>query len=330
MSEINTLPMRVTALVAILLVCGGISAAQNSPPQPAVTSTKAILLNGYTQILYKHDWTSGSDGFQVRRGRLGISGDVAKNISFKFLFDIAKTPYLIDAQVDVAFSKQFTFRFGQFKVPFSLESYTSTADLDTINRAQVVDKLSPGRDIGASGRDVGASVWAKWSIADINLALLNGSGINKADMDKHKDIAGRVVLAPLDWLRVGAAIYDGEVSTTSGPARRDRTGLEVALWRGEFSFKAEYISAADGRMKANGWYAQAGYFILPKQVQAVLKFDSFDKNRDLGSDRSDVLTIGVNWFFTTKTKLQVNYERIRLETGKALGNVLLAQFQAGF
>ena len=321
---------KILAITAILLLCAGAAPAQNLTSQPAVTSSRAFQLTGYTQILYKHDWTSGSDGFQVRRSRLGLSGEIAKNISFKCLFEVAKTPYLIDAQVDVTFSKEVAFRFGQFKVPFSLESYTSTTDLDTVNRTQVVDKLSPGRDIGASGRDIGALFQVRWSIADVNMALLNGSGINKADTDKHKDIAGRLVIEPLDWLKVGASVYEGEVTTSSGPVRRDRTGLEIALARSDFSFKAEYIAAADGLLKANGWYAQAGYFIVPKQVQAILKFDSFDKNRSAGSDRSDALTVGVNWFFTSKTKLQVNYERIRLETGKVLGSSFLAHFQAGF
>ena len=321
---------KILAFATILLVGANAAPGQSSSAQPTVTASRAFQLTGYTQILYKHDWTSGSDGFQVRRARLGLSGEIAKNINFKFLFEGAKTPYLIDAQVEVAFSKKLTLRFGQFKVPFSLESYTSTSDLDTVNRSQVVDKLSPGRDIGASGRDIGAMVCVKYSIAEVNVGLLNGSGINKADTDKHKDVVSRVVLAPLAWLQVGASVYDGEVTTSSGPARRDRTGLDVALSRGDFSFKGEYIAATDARITTNGWYAQAGYFIVPKKVQAILKFDSFDKNRDAGSDRSDVLTVGVNWFFTSKTKLQINYERIRLETGKVLGNSLLVQFQAGF
>lgn len=317
-------------MTAGLLACTGKTFAQDSPSQPAVTSSRPVQLTGYTQILYKHEWTSGSDGFHARRSRLGLSAEIAKKISFKFLFEAARTPYMIDAQVDVAFSKELVFRFGQFKVPFSLESYTSTSDLDTVNRTQVVDKLSPGRDTGASGRDIGLLFQVRRSILDLNLALLNGSGINKADTDKRKDIAGRVVVEPLDWLRFGASFYDGAATTASGPVRRDRSGLDIAIARSDFSFKAEYLAAADGRLRAQGWYAQAGYFIVPKQVQAILKFDSFDKNRDAGSDRNDALTLGLNWFFTSKTKLQVNYERIRMETGKTLANSLLVQFQAGF
>lgn len=317
-------------MAAGLLAWPGESIGQATSAPAAVTSSRAFQLTGYTQILHKHDWTSRSDGFQARRSRLGLSGEIAKKISFKCLFEAAKAPYLIDAQVDVAFSKELVFRFGQFKVPFSLESYTSTSDLDTVNRTQVVDKLSPGRDIGASGRDIGLLFQVRWSVADVNLALLNGSGINKTDTDERKDIAGRVVVEPLDWLRLGASFYDGAATAASGPIRRDRTGLDIAIARSDFSFKAEYLAAADGRLRAHGWYAQAGYFLVPKQVQAILKFDSFDKNRDAGSDRNDALTLGLNWFFTSKTKLQVNYERIRLETGKILANSLLVQFQAGF
>ena len=97
----------------------------------------------------------GVDNFSVRRSRLTLSGDIMKNMHYKLQIDIAKTPTLLDASVDYEFSKAFQLRVGQFMVPFSLENVTGTSDVDMINRSQPEEKLVPGRDNSAQGRDVG-------------------------------------------------------------------------------------------------------------------------------------------------------------------------------
>ncbi|MCX6564958.1 MAG: porin [Candidatus Aminicenantes bacterium] len=305
--------------------------AEDKPVPPAVTAGKAVKLSGYTQILGTLQ-KAGQDSLTVRRSRFSLSADLLKNFKAKFAIDVVRTPVLVDAMVDVIFAEYANLRFGQFMVPFGVESVTSTADLDTINRSQPVDKLAPGRDIGTLGRDVGVMMTGKVSVFDYSVGLFNGSGANKADTNDEKDFAGRVGVKPVDFLTVGASLYKGKYNSVVGAAldRRDRTGIDAAVALGDVSLKGEYIWGVDGKTDRRGWFVQAGWFVLPKQLQILAKFDAYDKDVDRADDGTNLYTAGLNWIFSDKTKIQLNYEYLRNELSQTVNQALLVQFQAAF
>jgi phosphate-selective porin OprO/OprP len=321
------------AAALMLLLLAGASFAQDKDKKesPSLAISKAFKLSGWTQVQVV-DWKTGVDSFSVRRSRLTLSGDIMKKMHYKIQMDIAKTPTLLDASVDYEFSKAFQLRAGQFMVPFSLENVTGTSDVDMVNRSQPEEKLVPGRDNSAQGRDVGISVFGTYSVVDYTVAVLNGAGINKADTNSHKDLAGRVVFRPLEHLAVGGSYYLGKQSATpEAPlVTRDKAGLELALVYPRASLKAEYFYAKDDVISRNGWYVQGGYFVLPAKVQVLLKADAVDMNTDLAGDRISRYTAGVNWFIAGKTKLQVNYEIYDGELEKNDNHAILAQFQVAF
>jgi len=316
-----------------LMVLAGASFAQDKDKKetPSLSISKAFKLTGWTQVQYV-DWKTGVDNFSVRRSRLSLTGDIMKKMHYKIQMDLAKTPTLLDASVDYEFSKAFQIRVGQFIIPFSLELVTATSDVDMVNRSQPEEKLSPGRDNSAQGRDVGVSVFGTYSVVDYTVAVLNGAGINKPDTNSHKDLAGRVVIHPFEHLAVGGSYYLGKQSATADAplVTRDKAGLELALVYPRASLKAEYYFAKDDKISRDGWYVQAGYFVLPKQVQVLLKADAVDMNRDLAGDRITRYTAGVNWFIAGRTKLQVNYELFDGELEKNDNHAILAQFQVAF
>jgi phosphate-selective porin OprO/OprP len=315
----------------LLLIFGLFFLVQASPAEEKTSSEPALKLNGYTQVGYTH-WEDGASEFRIRRARLGLKGDIFKNINYRLQIDVTKSPILMDAIVEFSLSSHLGLRIGQFKVPFSLESLASSSSLDTINRSQPVEKVCPGRDIGSYGRDIGVMASGKFSKVECFLGIFNGSGINRGDLNKQKDIAARLVLHPLDFIQVAAAFYKGQYTSDAGegPVRRDRSGIEVFLNRSRFSLKGEYIFAKDDQTSREGWYVQAGCFMLSKKLQSIIKYDSYDKDREMAGDRSDVMTIGLNLFFTENTKFQINYELHREESGSRSNSALLAQFQAGF
>ena len=304
---------------------------QEKKEAPAVTASKAFKLSGYTHILYVTQ-DEGVDSFSIKRARLSFAGELLKNVRFKLQIDAVKSPVLVDAQLDFALSPSASFRFGQFKVPFSQESLLSAAEIDTINRSQPVTKLSPGQDIGSSGRDIGAILYGKYSIVEYSLGFFNGAGINKTDTNEQKDLAARFVLRPAGFLSIAASFYDGHYSEKADiPAvARKRTGLETAVVYDAFSLKGEFIMAKDDATSKQGWYLQGGYFILARALQAIIKYDSYDKDKNIAGDRSHLFTLGMNWFLTEKTRLMVNFELYKDESGKTTNSALLAQFQAGF
>lgn len=322
---------RVSALVLTVLFLSGVAAGQEKKEQPAVTSSRSFQLSGYTQFLYTY-YDNGIDSFSIPRARLSLSGTLVKNVRFRIQLDGVKSPALIDAILDVQLKPYLGLRVGQYYVPFSLENTTSDADLDMINRSQVVNALAPGRDIGSQGRDIGAMLTGKYSIVEYYAGVFNGAGINRLDTNKNKDVSARVILHPVKSLAVGGSLYGGKYSATQGATlvTRNKAGLESVLTLGAFCLKSELITAKDDRTSKSGWYIQGTYDILPKKLQALAKWDAYDQNRDLSADRTDVLTLGGTWFIWEKTKLMVNYSLFRKEGEGTTNQTLALQFQAGF
>lgn len=317
--------------VLAAVVLSGTAAGQDKKEPPPVTSSRSFKLSGYTQFLYTY-WDKGTDSFSIPRARLTLSGELLKNIRFRIQIDGVKSPALLDANVDFLFNPAYSLRIGQYYVPMSLENNTSDADMDTILRSQVVNALAPSRDLGSQGRDIGAMFMGRYSIAEYYLGVFNGAGINKSDTNKAKDLAARLILHPLESLALGGSFYKGRNNPVqNGPdLTRDRVALEASWMPGNFSLKGEFISAKDDITSKSGWYLQGGYFVLPKKLQAIVKWDTFDKDRDASADRTDLFTLGVNWFLWEKTKLMVNYNLYRKEGEGTTNQAISVQFQAAF
>jgi Rrf2 family transcriptional regulator, cysteine metabolism repressor len=325
-------PVRKAALVLLAAASlAGFGRAEEKKDSPLMAALSGLKLAGYAQV-FGAAWDPGVDTFSLRRARMSLGGEIVKNLRFKIAVDLIKSPALIDALVEFAPARAAGLRFGQFLVPFSLDSVTSVADIDMVNRPAVVEALAPGRDISAAGRDVGAVLFGAVSIAEYAFGFVNGAGINKPDEDGHKDVCGRLVLRPFAPLAVGGSLYRGKrAAVEDGPlVARDREGLEAALAIGRLSFKGEYIHARDGLVSKSGWYALAGVFAVPGKLQALARFDSLDLDRGAPDDGRTIVTAGLNWLIIGKTKLQLNYEVHRLEAGGRDKSGLLAQFQAAF
>ncbi|MGA2363209.1 MAG: porin [Candidatus Aminicenantales bacterium] len=325
-------PLRRAGLALLAAALLAVSApAEDKEDSPLVTAAKPLKLSGYAQLLAV-DWDKGVDSFSLRRARLTLAGEIVKNLRFKVTADLVKSPALLDALVEFEPSKIIGLRFGQFLVPFSLESVTPTSELDMVNRSAVVEALAAGRDNGSSGRDIGTVVYGSYAIVDYAVGLFNGAGINKADTNSHKDWSGRAVIHPFKFLAIGGSLYRGKQSPSADVplVKRDKEGLEAALVFKRVSLKGEYIHALDDLVSKAGWYIQAGLFALPDKLQALLRYDSLDLDRSVAGDAKNVIALGLNWFILGRTKLQVNYEIHRLEGGGREKSGLLAQFQAAF
>ena len=296
-----------------------------------VLSEKLLKLSGYSQVQYAQGEVGGED-FRVRRARIGLKGSLLKNIDYSFQVDAIRSPILVDARLDITLFPRAKLSFGQFKVPFSLENLTSSSALDNVDRTQTVKEICPGQDIGATGRDIGITLSGKFSWLEYSFGIFNGSGINTRDTNDRRDFVGRLVFRPFQFVRIGISHYEGiHSSFAGGPLlNRDRSGMDIFIAKGRLFLKGEYILARNEVIDQDGWYVRAGYSLIQDKLQAVVNYDSFDLDIDLTGNRSDVLTLGLNWFFSGKTKLQVNYEYHKQEWSETGDHVLIAQFQAGF
>ena len=151
-----------------------------------------------------------------------------------------------------------------------------------------------------NGRDIGIQLSGKLVKVDerylLNyyVGLFNGAGINVADSNEAKDIAGRLVLHPFKGFDIGASYYNGwdrwATGTPSVVANHNRTrlGEEVSYKYKLLSLQGEYIQGQDGDvtelnkkvvpLNRNGWYALAGYFVVPKKLQLLARYDTYTPN----------------------------------------------------
>lgn len=311
---------------------------------------KPIKISGYTQLRFQHFDEDGKiDGFDIRRARLDIKGDITEKWDYRLQVDAAGASVkVLDAAIGYKIKPDTNLKLtaGQFKIPFSLENLTSSPKLETINRSQVVEALAArGKDVigNHNGRDIGLQISGSFLpkedsfLLDYALGVFNGSGINASDTNNRKDIAARVLYHAPKGLELGLSFYNGSgvFGKPSKSQNRDRFGLEAAYTFAlpsakTLSVKGEYISGKDGNTSRNGWYLQTGYFFKPKRLQGVLKYDAYDPDTNKNNDETTVLTLGANWTYNKWAFLQVNYES-KSEKGKEIPNdTILGQLTLQF
>jgi phosphate-selective porin len=119
------------------------------------------------------------------------------------------------------------------------------------------------------------------------------------------DSAG-TVLSPAGTLRVNS---DGSLSTFTAPtaAEREGYGVDATFHWGPFDLIGEYLSESyESRTRAGfglnfpdfaaeGYYVQGSYFVIPKKLQLVTKYEHFNPGQVL-DDNLDSITGGVNYY----------------------------------
>lgn len=152
----------------------------------------------------------------------------------------------------------------------------------------------------------------KGKVADQDLWLRLG-----ANAFSSRDASG-TVLSPAGTLRVNS---DGSLSTfiALSAAEREAYGLDATFHWGPFDLIGEYLSesfesrTANGVLpafsdfSAEGYYVQGSYFLIPKKLQMVTKYEHFNPGQII-DDNLDSITGGVNYYIHgDDLKLMANY-----------------------
>lgn len=316
-----------------------------------LSAGKKITLAGYTQVRYQALEEAGRiDGFDIRRARLDVKGIISPYWGYRVQFDLAGTPKLIDAYVELKLNDYLNFTVGQAKIPFSLENLASSNKLELIDRSQVVEALTGrGRDVGGNqnGRDIGIQVGGTIlklkdrPVVDYRVGVYNGSGINVVDNNEKKDYAARLILHPVTGLDISGALYYGSrfvpevrtgtvVTTPSKSVDRNRYGFDLSYDLKNLSVRSEYIHGTDDLIDREGYYVQGGYYFFQKKFQLIAKYDFYDADLAIGDNAAIWYVLGANYNFNTATRLQFNYT-LKEEEGSGIdNNFASAQLQIGF
>ncbi|MBI3047694.1 MAG: hypothetical protein HYY76_05225 [Acidobacteria bacterium] len=229
--------------------------------------------------------------FEMTRRRFGIQGTLLRHFEYELEREFRRRNAWRDNFVNFSYFDDFQIQAGKFKVPFSLERLTGSTDLDFVHRANVVDTLSPARDIGmtlhgrfrrrAIGYDVGVfrndgenarfdfnpgagrTFAARFAARPLRLTSLSG-----ATSEMEVAIAATTAEVPdgLNSLRGRTMFGQTFFNPVYVSGQRVRLGLDLDWRPGPFSVKGEFIRVSDERRNqglfdedlppviARGWY----------------------------------------------------------------------------
>lgn len=305
------------------------------------------LLQVQADALDKGDsrFTSENDRVYLRRARINAAGTFLEEFDFRIELEMAGSlgesssmrAQLTDAYINWSRHDFANVRVGQFKSPYGFEQLASDPKLFTIERSLANDRLTLGRQIGVQAGGDGLDKRLSYATG-----VFNGTGANTSANDNDDFLwAGRVAGVPLQSEIAGHRVrWDAGLngftskdrgltgqpaefrfdSTPATPApdnvfaeQKTGVGADTQVKLGGLDLWAEYLRThyeqSSGRaFDADGWYVQGAYFVVPKRVQAVLKFDSFDPDQELAGNSTDTWTFGLNYLIKgDDLKIQFNY-----------------------
>ncbi len=132
--------------------------------------------------------------FDVRRARYDLQGILHKYYQFRLQAEMADSPYIRNAWIDVSYVPWVHFRFGQMKPPFSTDWWTLDNRVNFVERAASTP-LYPFFDRGFW-------LWGPLFNDTLiwNASIFTGAGIEPdhktGDIDDHKDLVGKIFWSP--------------------------------------------------------------------------------------------------------------------------------------
>jgi phosphate-selective porin len=305
-----------------LILLPGLAAQAPSPPL-------AVKLSGYIQGRETYQENIGLVA-TINRARLAATGAVPGNVTWKIQGEF-RTGNVGTGRASVSLQDAYVrwtrdslgVQLGQFKTPFTREFITSLAQVETADRATVVDSLAPKRDLG---------VMADYTVggrATISAGIFNGEGQNvTANTDSSALGVARVTYRPIPYLVLGANVARYFADST-------RYGVDANLEAPWIILRGEYISQhRDIANNANdkGWYALAAALVRP-WLQPVFKYEWFDRPgvAPTGPLKNRAWTAGVNLFpWGRATRFTLEYVSRKVGEPGMRKSLALAQAQVIF
>jgi len=271
------------------------------------------------------------DRIYVRRARLNIQGSFLEYFDFKAEADFGAnsiserggiTPQLTDGYLNWNRYEFANVRAGQFKTPYGYEQLAADTKIPLVERSLPNDRLTEGRQLGAA---VSGAVLEKR--LGYMAGLFNGTAANTSSNDNDNFLyAARVHGIPLK-VPVGNSDLvwslgvNGFTSNDRGSTKYFGTftgerlawGADTQVKWGPVEVNAEYLNSYFNPTVGASFHGQglallAAYMILPKQLQGVVRYETFDPMTNVSGDSTDVWTFGLNYFIKgDDLKLSVNY-----------------------
>lgn len=295
----------------------------------------------------------GRDSFRIRRAKTKLEGWFHEPwLMFELQLNwpgvaSAGNPgaMLEDAAVNwdvTTGDKAFMVKFGQYKVPFGRQELTSSGAQQLVDRAQVSNAFSHGRDVGLQVWGVALDGRVEW-----RAGVFNGGGPTRSanDNDAFQYVArvlvqprGRVPLgvglgtsgphfsesdfeskgAPIWALALGYEHNDRHHATAGNDPKDVTWGLDGVLkWRGLFATAEAYWRERRPETgepsEVRGWFAQAGRLLgRGRRWEVAARYGRLDPSSLRGDDAQTELRGGASYYHVRHAlKVQADVGRLR-------------------
>ena len=349
--------------VMIALGSGLVASAQQKSSEIDWTKdfTSRITLNGYAQggWSYQDANDKPQNAYNLKRTLLWAKARITDRWSFMFMHDFSSVVQEYYTDYRVTKGNELTVRFGQFKHSYTMENPMSPTQLELVDvYSQAVLYLAgegPDPLNGVNyGRDMGLEVYGDLAngVVHYNLGLMSGQGINRKDQNNQKDFIAKLELRPVQGLRfvasgylgtgcaVGTAAWNPEINVGDNYKRnRYSVGAEYKTqpYTGSkykearpASVRAEWLGGQDGNVGSRGGYVTTCIPVVDA-LDIVASGETFDRNTKVeGWDQTN-LTVGLQYWFYKKCRMQLQYTRCMC--GDKIGkdyNWVQAQMQVAF
>lgn len=254
-------------------------------PRPAIKWGDRFELDLKVLVQIDGRWfdpelTDPVDQWGNPRRRLGIEGRVTRFLEYEVEGDVDREDPWRDVYLNVRVRPWLQFQGGKFKVEYGRERTRTQASIDTIERSNATNALTPGRTIGGMvhGRtaartfEYAVGAFQKDPISEIEI----DEDVEPRDIAEAKSMwAARLVTRPLRWrdpdgyggFEIGASlartkleqglnslrgrnIYDYDFfERVYVNGQRWRWGVDAYLEAGPTSVSAEYLEGSDDRLE---------------------------------------------------------------------------------
>jgi hypothetical protein len=297
---------------------------------------------------------ASAEGFRLRRARVGFYGTYKEKLGISVVVDV-KDPEsggttLSSATLLYQPMEALNLALGTAPLPFSRGAITSSSRLQMIERPMAIQYIVPGSQLGIA---------ALGSVADglfeYAAGVYNGQSgrYGLGPLTRGYLAAARVQVAPLGRMPRGESDYEQSplrvaiggdyYHSDDKSVVANAVSADVSLkWRGlsvlgEFLWDRRSPEGAPvatptlpARTERMAFYAQAGYFVIPRLLELAARYEWFDDHRSI-DDAGDMWLVsgGANlYLFDGYLKAQVNYQHRHERKVPQLDNdVLFLLFQ---
>jgi len=290
-------------------------------------------------------------GRRIRQARVQFRGVPTSRSSFNFALSFERNnPGLLDASIKYDMSQRASLTMGQFKLPFSRESLTSSKSLDLMDRPYFINQFRP-----PNARDVGIMFTLKpANDLCLELGTFNGAGKSAVDTNDQPILAGRLSggfsLGEIRLEPEAAFIHARAENGSQAPLElylqnvwnstsynKSEKHVGLATFYRDYSLKYEYMQ---GRFKPlnpvlNTVISDGMSLTLGKKVSRFttlhVRFENFDSDiRTTTVDDISWITCGVSHDLSDNLRLKLNYvaksEAVNSDSNNQGGIEMVAEF----